>query len=163
MKFFILLFGLINLFAVSVRASSYKNNKRVHDLVSTKEEQEKLVCDSLLAYFEAYQRSDFHPRKSFGIDSLRLNDTLKEVRLYPNECFYSQLFNYDLLKKIYSDLYTLLPKEYADYKIQMFAKRDQPFEALVPNFMRSDSLDESRRWRITNDVEQAWVTPTHRT
>ena len=163
MKFFILLFGLINLFAVSVRASSYKNNKRVHDLVSTKEEQEKLVCDSLLVYFEAYQRPDFHARKPFDIDSIRLDDTLKEVRLYPNECFYSQLFNYDLLKKIYSDLSTFLPEEYADYKIQMFAKRDQPLEALVPNFMRSDSLDELRRWRTTSDIERAWVKPNNKT
>lgn len=162
MKFFIILFGLINLFAVSTRASSYKQKqkKRVHAVVSVEEEREVALGDSLLPYFENYTHEGYYVRKPFSIDSLRVNDTLKEVRIYPKECFYSQLFSDDLLKQIYNGLSQYLPAAYADYKLRLFAKRNQPIEELVPNFLRKDSIDESRRWACDASQTIPWVTAT---
>ena len=75
MKFFILLFGLINLFAVSTRASSYKKKKkRVHVVVSAQQKRELALKDSLRTYFENYQLEGYYVKKAstspVGINSL---------------------------------------------------------------------------------------------
>ncbi len=160
MKFFILLFGLINLFAVSTRASSYKKKKkRVHVVVSAQQKRELALKDSLRTYFANYQLDGYKVSKPFDVDSLRINDSLKEVWLYPTENFYSQPFTDDRLGDIYSQLSTYLPTAFADYRLRLFAKRNQPLEELVPNYLRTDNIDARRQWDNQRESAVAWVKP----
>lgn len=160
MKFFILLFGLINLFAVSTRASSYKKKKkRVHVVVSAQQKRELALKDSLRTYFANYQLEEYKVRRAFDVDSLRINDTLKEVLIYPTENFYSQPFNSDRLKQIYNQLSDYLPGQYADYRLRLFAKHHQPIEELIPNHLRTEGFDESRKWSSGVETESVWVKP----
>ncbi len=160
MRFILSLIGLLTLIPLSTRASLF-SERGVHDLVSTCKEREKALCDTLQSYFDNYQRPGYYVRKPFAIDSLRLNNSVKEVRIYPNENFYAQIFSTDLLKQIYNDLKVLLPVDYTDYRLCLFAKREQPLEELVPNFLRTDSLDERRRFSLDAAVHGTpWVQPT---
>ena len=160
MRFILSLIGLLTLIPLSTRASLF-SERGVHDLVSTSKEREKALCDTLQSFFENYQRPGYYVRKPFAIDSLRLNDSVKEVCIYPNENFYAQIFSSDLLKQIYNDLKVLLPVDYTDYRLCLFAKREQPLEELVPNFLRTDSLDERRRFSLDAAVHGSpWVQPT---
>ena len=124
MKFFILLFGLINLFAVSTRASSYKKKKkRVHVVVSAQQKRELALKDSLRTYFENYQLEGYYVKKAFGIDSLRINDSIQEVCVYPTENFYSQPLTPQRLEDIYNQLSAYFPQAYTTYRLRLYAKR----------------------------------------
>lgn len=161
MKFFILLFGLLNLLSVPTRASSYKKKKkkRVHVVVSAHEKREMALMDTLLTYFTTYQLEGYKVRRPFGVDSLRINDTLREVWLYPTENFYSQPFTSERFEQVYNQLSTYLPLTYADYQLRLFAKRHQPIEELVPNYLRNDNIDESRKWQVGVESNAVWVKP----
>ena len=160
MKFFILLFGLINLFAVSTRASSYKKKKkRVHVVVSAQQKRELALKDSLRIYFENYQLEGYYVKKAFGIDSLRINDSIQEVWVYPTENFYSQPLTPQRLEDIYNQLSAYFPQAYTTYRLRLYAKRHQPLEQLVPNYLRKHDKDEQRMWGKHQDTDVAWVTP----
>ena len=163
MKFFILLFGLINLFAVSTRASSYKKKKkRVHVVVSAQQKRELALKDSLRTYFANYQLDGYKVRRAFDIDSLRINDSIREVWVYPTENFYSQPLTSQRLENIYNQLSTYFPQAYTTYRLRLFAKRHQPLEQLVPNYLREDGFDVHRKWGKHHDTDITWVTPLSR-
>ena len=163
MKFFILLFGLINLFAVSTRASSYKKKKkRVHVVVSAQQKRELALKDSLRTYFANYQLDGYKVRRAFDIDSLRINDSIREVWVYPTENFYSQPLTSQRLENIYNQLSTYFPQPYTTYRLRLFAKRHQPLEQLVPNYLREDGFDVQRKWGKHHDTDITWVTPLSR-
>ncbi|MBO5676653.1 MAG: hypothetical protein J6S02_00730 [Bacteroidaceae bacterium] len=156
-RFILSLFGLLTLIHLNTRASLL-SVRGMHDLITDREDREEVLCDTLQTFFKNYHRPGYYVRKEFAIDSLRLNDSVKEIRIYPNENFYSQVFSDNLLKQIYNNLKMLLPVDYADYRLRLFSKRNHPLESLVPNFLRTDSLDECRRFSI-DATEQGipWV------
>lgn len=155
MKYLISLICLFSFVALESRASLL-NERGMHDVVSSNKEKEAEVAKALKPYFAKYKREGYRAMRTFGIDSIKVNDKKKELLVYPNEGFYSQLFTNDLLKKIYKGLNSYIPKEYSNYKVRLLAKRDQPLEELVPNYFRLENFDIKRLW---GDLDSSETTP----
>ena len=157
MRYIISIICLLTIITLDSRASLL-SERGMHDVVSNNEEKAKELTDVLKPYFEKYKRSGYRPMRKYGIDSLKVDDEHKEVLLYPNEPFYSQLIDEGLLKNIYKNISRLLPKDYSDYKLRLLAKRDTPFESLIPNYLRTDSIDTKRMWGEKDASKNApWV------
>ena len=157
MRYIISIICLLTIITLDSRASLL-SERGMHGVVSNNEEKAKELTDVLKPYFEKYKRSGYRPMRKYGIDSLKVDDEHKEVLLYPNEPFYSQLIDEGLLKNIYKNISRLLPKDYSDYKLRLLAKRDTPFESLIPNYLRTDSIDTKRMWGEKDASKNApWV------
>jgi hypothetical protein len=131
----------------------------VHVVVSAQQKRELALKDSLRTYFENYKLEGYYVKKAFGIDSLRINDSIQEVWVYPTENFYSQPLTPQRLENIYNQLSAYFPQAYTNYRLRLYAKRHQPLEQLVPNYLRKHDKDEQRMWGKHQETDVAWVTP----
>lgn len=146
MRFLISLICLFSFITIESRASLL-NNRGKHDVVSSNKEEVAKIKRALLPYFKEYNREGYRGMRTYGIDSLKLDNKNQEVLVYPSESFCSQLFNEELLEHINTELSSFLPSDYSNYELRLFAKRNQPLEDLIPNYLRAeDKLDRSRLW-----------------
>ena len=158
MRFIISIIYLLSFIVLESRASLL-SERGMHDVVSNNKAKAAELIKVLKPFFEKYEREGYCPMRKYGIDSLKVDDKQKEVLVYPNESFCSQLITDALLTQLYSDIATQLPEEFLNYNLRLLAKRDTPFENLIPNYLRTDSIDACRMWGNI-DVSQttAWVT-----
>ena len=124
--------------------------------------QKSPVYDVVNNYLRSYKLSGYQPRDRMGMDSLRTDDNLREVRIYANEPFCSQPFTPQSVSSIYTDLQRRLPAPYNTYRLSIYNKKQQLIEDLVPNIYRTGGEDASRLWGKINYQGKPWVENTSR-
>lgn len=87
---------------------------------------------SVRKYFRQYQTKGYAPASAIGIDSLRTEISLHEIRIYANEAFCSQSFTPEKVKQIYAELQRVLPAPYNAYRITVVNKKAYPLKNLCP-------------------------------
>lgn len=112
---------------------------------------------SVRKYFRQYETKGYAPASAIGIDSLRTEISLHEIRIYANEAFCSQSFTPEKVKQIYAELQRVLPAPYNAYRITVVNKKGISIEELVPNILRTDIGDASRLWGDIRYNGTPWV------
>ncbi len=79
--------------------------------------------------------------KSCDIDNRR-----KTVTVTLGGGFPEQHFTPVVVDSVYSRVRSLLPDEYSRYTLSIVAE-DHPIEQLIPNFLRTKNIDQSRLWK----------------
>lgn len=124
--------------------------------------QQGKLHDVVSSYLHNYRVQGYQPRDRMGLDSLRADDALHEVRIYANEPFCSQPFTPQSVELIYNDLQQQLPAPYNTYRLYVYNKKGMLIEDLVPNIYRQSGQDESRLWGKINYQGRPWVENTSR-
>lgn len=119
--------------------------------------QKSTVHDAVNYYLRSYQLNGYQPRDRMGLDSLRIDDELHEVRVYANESFCSQPFTPQNVKSIYTELQHRIPAPYNTYRLCVYNKKGLLIEDLVPNIYRTNGQDETRLWGKINYQGRPWV------
>ena len=115
------------------------------------------VEDAVRNFFQTYTVSGYRPRSAMGVDSVRVDENLHEVRVYSNESFSSQPFTPQNVKEIYASLQHSLPDPYNAYHLSIYSKGFLPIEELIPNILREGNEDQSRLWGNIDYKGLPWV------
>lgn len=124
--------------------------------------QTSSVHDVVNGYIRSYSLIGYQPRDRMGLDSVRIDEALREVRIYANEPFCSQPFTPQVVTSIYADIQRRLPAPYNTYHLALYNKKHQLIEDLIPNLLRTGGQDETRLWGRINYQGRPWVENTSR-
>lgn len=126
--------------------------------VLSAQKADKTVVRSIEKYFAEYT-----PRgvvlKNCGLERRRnnviVNKQLRQITIYTNKNFSSQIFTPSLVDSIYAGIRDVLPASMKKYKIEVVAAR-RPIEELIPLNM-SKKADEGRSWGGLDYTGEPWV------
>lgn len=108
-------------------------------------------------YFTQYSVPNYVPASPMKADSCRVDETVRQLRIYANEPFCSQPFTPQSVARIYKELGRQLPPPYNTYRLAILSKSGQLIEDLVPNIFREDGEDRTRLWGDINYTGNPWV------
>ena len=121
------------------------NAKTLNSQLSTLNSQLSTLNSQLTSWLSTYTRWDarINPPtlKSCDIDNRR-----KTVTVTLGGGFPEQHFTPVVVDSVYSRVRSLLPDEYSRYTLSIVAE-DHPIEQLIPNFLRTKNIDQSRLWK----------------
>ncbi len=133
-----IIFVLIFILSTLNGSWSTANAKTVNSQLSTLNSQ-------LTSWLSTYTRWDARINtptlKSCDIDERR-----KTITVTLGGGFQEQHFTSVVVDSVYSRVRSLLPSEYSRYTLSIVAE-DHPIEQLVPNFLRTRNIDQSRLWK----------------
>lgn len=155
---FIILFLIT--YSAQIRAShSERKRKRVHVGVSAQKREEHLVGEALRPFFNAHVLNNTPPRKPYDIDSVRIDNQTKHIKVFPTENFCGANFTQNDIKNIEQQLLQFLPQKYNNYRLRLFAKYHQAIEELIPNYLRTldQTIDTLRTFHDLTHHEQPWT------
>ena len=108
-------------------------------------------------FFTSYHLSGYQPSALYRMDSARVDDENKEIRVYANEAFCAQPFTPASVRNIYSRLQRKLYQPYNTYNIFIFNTKGENIEQLIPNLYREGKIDDSRSWGSINYKGYPWT------
>lgn len=108
-------------------------------------------------FFTSYHLSGYQPSALYRMDSARVDDENKEIRVYANEAFCAQPFTPASVRNIYSRLQRKLYQPYNTYNIFIFNTKGENIEQLIPNLYREEKIDDSRSWGSINYKGYPWT------
>ena len=121
-------------------------------------DEEKRLRLALDRFFSSYDVPDYHPRDRMRVDSFRVDEKNRSLRLYANEAFCSQPFTSDGLATLRERLSFSLPQPYNAYYLTILDGNGHDVSELVPNLFRSGDEDRSRLWGSIGYTGNPWVT-----
>lgn len=120
--------------------------------------QDKALNSSIRNFFENYSCPNYRPRHAMEYKTIEVNKKKKEIIIYANDAFCSQVFTAESTDFIYDQIKSRLPKEYKNYQVFIKTDKNKNIEELVPNAYRNKgTLDKSRLLRKTDYDETPWV------
>ncbi|MBO4451890.1 MAG: xanthan lyase [Bacteroidaceae bacterium] len=108
----------------------------------------------LTYYLDNYTRNEQKLMRS-TLDSLIVDTTRREIRVYANGGFKEQYFTDEVVECIYDSIRSFVPDSLAHLSVTVFTDR-QPIQQLIPNTIRKGPKDEGRMWQNTYHG-QPWV------
>lgn len=119
------------------------------------------LSEGIESWLSSYPLACTVNHESCRLENVAIDDENKVVRIFTNATFGVQPLTRESVEQTYNDLRTLLPKQYAKYRIMLFTKRIL-IDDLVPMGKGSDS-EKQRQWHDTSHRGNPWVTPLDRT
>ena len=90
-------------------------------------------------------------------ESIHIDQKKKDIIIYVNDAFASQVFTPDKVDYIYNQLSKRIPKAYKKYKLFVKTAKHATIEQLIPNIYRTDEWDKQRMWKDLDYKGNPWV------
>ena len=122
--------------------------------------QTQNLQSTLLTYFQNYPLTCSARGEIIKLESFKIYNETKEIRIYVSETFGVQRLTKGAVKQIYQDIEKLLPQEYKGYRIFVYAKGVLIDELPVGGWDQGTA--PHRKWSTSGHTGNAWVTPLQR-
>ena len=118
------------------------------------ERELKKVADR---YLSAWRTDNYRPKDPLRSDSVRVDEARRELRVYVNEPFCAQPFTPATVAKVYRELPVRFPQPYNAYRLVVMGRGGKELSEYIPNYLREDGQDASRRWGEIRHKGNPWV------
>ena len=117
------------------------------------------LLEAVNRYLSSYRSPEnYVPKDAMVADSVRVDEAVRRVRIYPGEVFCSQPLTPAIVASIYRELPARLPQPYNAYRVEILGKANRELSDYIPNYLREDGRDASRMWGSVAHRGNPWVT-----